>query len=173
MPSHKLLLPLALALFTGIIGFWFLSKPEDSPVTNNPTPSPTSSKRTAPAANNSRLGKLAQHHCARLATELSTNETQVEQCITTVLNDAKAGKIKPEIPTFDPAACNEITDPAEQHKCFGWMGHDFAVSTNDIERCQSIPMPDIQSACQRAILVNEIKTLHAMQQATDSESLQP
>lgn len=172
MSSNKRLLSLlAISIFVGIACYWFLFHPKDSPAKANLAVSVKHSGPLVPAENNNRLSKLARHHCARLATELFAPETQVAQCIQKVLDDAAEGRIKPQTATFDPEACNGITDPQEQHICFGQLGHDFAVSTKDIARCKNIPMPDIQSACQQAIIINEIKTLHALQLATDSESL--
>lgn len=120
-----------------------------------------SNSNTTPAIHP--LLTLAQHHCGRLQPE-----SERTACITQINQDLETGKLAPVVPEVDPLACNNISDPAKQHECHAWMGHDFAVSTGEPGKCQVIPQDTIRASCLRLIIINEIKQLYSLELNTDT-----
>jgi hypothetical protein len=112
------------------------------------------------------LYRLATHHCSKL-----TPPEEASACLEDIDKAISSGQLAPVIPEVDPLACDSETDPARQHECHGWMGHDFAVSTGDAERCNVIPQEHIRASCKRRITVNDIKKLYALE--TPSGSPEP
>jgi hypothetical protein len=88
--------------------------------------------------------------------------------VSSARQDIQAGKLEPVIPVWDPNACNAITDVLEQHRCHAELGRDFAISTGDLARCRVIPLADIQADCRSAIIINQIKTLVALENTLDA-----
>ncbi|MEZ5506860.1 MAG: hypothetical protein R3F38_13185 [Gammaproteobacteria bacterium] len=113
------------------------------------------------------LQQLAEHHCATLGDTAASSA-----CVSQILADMHAGKTAPVIPELQPESCKDLTDLAEQHRCHGRLGHDYAISTGDITKCDVIPMEDIRQSCRTAIIVNEVKKLQALETAS-SGTTQP
>jgi hypothetical protein len=110
---------------------------------------------------------LAEQHCAQLG-----EKAHVDACIERIVREIGAGKLKPDVPTFDPEACNQIKDPGEQRQCHGRISQNFAVSTGNMKLCDAIPLDEFRVPCRTDIIVNEVKKLHALD--SDSEgSIEP
>lgn len=147
----RILAVLVILLIAGAGIYWL------APTT--PDTGPTTPEPAAVAVNP--LQPLAQHHCAKLG-----DAAAVSACVSRILADMQAGNTAPVVPELQTESCNELTDPLEQHRCHGRIGHDFAISTGDITKCDVIPMEDIRLSCRTTIIVNEVKKLHALE--TDS-----
>ena len=106
---------------------------------------------------------LAQHHCSKLQPD-----AERDACINQIIIDLEAGEFAPSIPEVNPLACDSVSDPAKQHECHAWMGHDFAVSTGESGKCQVIPQDAIRASCVRQITINEIKTLYSLDLDTEN-----
>lgn len=103
------------------------------------------------------LRALAEQHCGQLG-----EKANVDACVSQIVQDISAGRTQPIIPTFDADACETIKDPAEQHRCHGQVGRNFAVASGDMKFCDAIPQDEIRVSCRTAIIVNEVKKLYAL-----------
>ena len=124
---------------------------------NPAAPQPRSPQANAQRDKLEKIRQLAQHHCSHLSPA-----ALAARCESKTIKDLSAGNSTPEKPELDPNHCATINNPNEQHKCHGWLGHNFAVSTKDIGRCSIIPQKDIRESCQLTITVNEIKALYVL-----------
>lgn len=181
MPTMKRIAPWIVLLILGAVGlFGYLqtninSQSDQPPVTASST-TPSSNDQTEEAEQKgptnqspeTTIRQFVQHHCTKLK-----EPGLISNCVDKVLQEILAGNLEPNIPELDPNACDNIKEPNKQHKCHGWLSHDFAISSANIKGCQVIPFPEIKTSCQQAIVINEIKALYALENNTESENPQP
>jgi len=170
MSTPKLAITLILLIIAGAGVYWVGQDAARQPPATGSVPEATTPAAVTPPAVPPQPGplqQLAEHHCARLGDAAASSA-----CVSQILADMHAGKTAPVIPELQPESCKDLTDLAEQHRCHGRLGHDYAISTGDISKCDVIPMEDIRQSCRTAIIVNEVKKLRALETAS-SGTTQP
>ncbi|OUR91271.1 hypothetical protein A9Q81_17975 [Gammaproteobacteria bacterium 42_54_T18] len=99
------------------------------------------------------IQSIAEIQCALLQDPLLEKECVHEA--STIPNSSSINKEE-----IDPLACNNLTVPAEQMRCFSRLTSLFAIKTNKLQQCNPIVLADIKNTCKKTIVLNKIRTLY-------------